>query len=50
MQRELVDERRWIGERRFLHAMSYCMLLPGPEAQQLAIYTRLAAQRLGRRR
>ncbi|WP_343061430.1 chromate efflux transporter [Nocardioides luti] len=39
MQRELVDERRWIGERRFLHALSYCMLLPGPEAQQLAIYT-----------
>jgi chromate transporter len=39
MQRELVDERRWIGERRFLHALSFCMLLPGPEAQQLAIYT-----------
>ena len=39
MHRELVDERRWIGERRFLHAMSYCMLLPGPEAQQLAIYS-----------
>ncbi|WP_182541508.1 chromate efflux transporter [Nocardioides ginsengisegetis] len=39
MQRTLVDERRWIGERRFLHALSYCMLLPGPEAQQLAIYT-----------
>jgi chromate transporter len=39
MQRSLVDERRWIGERRFLHALSYCMLLPGPEAQQLAIYT-----------
>ncbi|WP_028642901.1 chromate efflux transporter [Nocardioides sp. URHA0020] len=39
MQRELVDERRWIGERRFLHALSYCMLLPGPEAQQLAVYT-----------
>lgn len=39
MQRELVDERRWLGERRFLHALSYCMLLPGPEAQQLAIYT-----------
>jgi chromate transporter len=38
MQRELVDERRWIGERRFLHALSFCMLLPGPEAQQLAIY------------
>lgn len=39
MQRELVDERRWLGERRFLHALSYCMLLPGPEAQQLAVYT-----------
>ena len=39
MQRELVDERRWIGEKRFLHALNYCMLLPGPEAQQLAIYT-----------
>ena len=38
MQRELVDERRWIGHRRFLHALSYCTLLPGPEAQQLAIY------------
>jgi chromate transporter len=38
MQRVLVDERRWIGERRFLHALSYCMLLPGPEATQLAIY------------
>jgi len=39
MQRELVDERRWLGERRFLHALSYCMLLPGPEAQQLAVYS-----------
>ena len=38
MQRVLVDERRWIGQRRFLHALNYCMLLPGPEAQQLAIY------------
>ena len=38
MQRILVDERRWIGQQRFLHALSYCMLLPGPEAQQLAIY------------
>jgi chromate transporter len=38
MQRALVDERRWIGQRRFLHALNYCMLLPGPEAQQLAIY------------
>ena len=38
MHRLLVDELRWIGERRFLHALNYCMLLPGPEAQQLAIY------------
>ncbi|MFC9361792.1 chromate efflux transporter [Rhodococcus sp. NPDC057014] len=39
MQRTLVDEKRWIGQKRFLHALNYCMLLPGPEAQQLAIYT-----------
>ena len=38
MQRILVDEKRWLGHRRFLHALNYCMLLPGPEAQQLAIY------------
>ena len=38
MQRHLVDERRWTGQKRFLHALNYCMLLPGPEAQQLAIY------------
>lgn len=38
MQRALVDEKRWIGQRRFLFAMSYCTLLPGPEAQQLATY------------
>ncbi|HEX8654390.1 MAG TPA: chromate efflux transporter [Allosphingosinicella sp.] len=38
MHRILVEERRWIGEGRFLHALNYCMLLPGPEAQQLAIY------------
>lgn len=38
MHRSVVDEHRWIGERRFLHALNYCMLLPGPEAQQLAIY------------
>src|SRR6185369_9614439 len=36
--RVLVDEKRWIGEHRFLHALNYCMLLPGPEAQQLATY------------
>ncbi len=39
MQRTLVDEKRWIGQKRFLHALNFCMLLPGPEAQQLAIYT-----------
>src|SRR5215211_2476455 len=38
MHRELVERRRWLGEERFLHALNYCMLLPGPEAQQLAIY------------
>jgi chromate transport protein ChrA len=38
MHRVLVEERRWIDERRFLHALNYCMLLPGPEAQQLATY------------
>lgn len=38
MHRILVEEKRWIGEARFLHALNYCMLLPGPEAQQLAIY------------
>jgi chromate transporter len=38
MHRDLVDRRRWISEERFLHALNYCMLLPGPEAQQLAIY------------
>ncbi|NWF24692.1 chromate efflux transporter [Streptomyces sp. PKU-EA00015] len=39
MQRALVEDKRWIGQQRFNHALSYCMLLPGPEAQQLAIYT-----------
>jgi chromate transporter len=39
MQHTLVDEKRWIGQQRFLHALNFCMLLPGPEAQQLAIYT-----------
>ena len=38
MQRVLVEERRWIGQGRFLHALNYCTLLPGPEAQQLATY------------
>ncbi|TMK90735.1 MAG: chromate efflux transporter [Actinobacteria bacterium] len=39
MHEELVTRRRWLGEDRFLHALSFCLLLPGPEAQQLAIYT-----------
>src|SRR5689334_11318223 len=38
MHRILVEEKRWISEARFLHALNYCMLLPGPEAQQLATY------------
>jgi len=38
MHQELVDKRRWISEKRFLHALNYCMVLPGPEAQQLATY------------
>ena len=38
MHQELVEKRRWISERRFLHALNYCMVLPGPEATQLAIY------------
>lgn len=38
MHTELVERRRWLSERRFLHALNYCMLLPGPEAQQLATY------------
>ncbi len=38
MHTELVERRRWISERRFLHALNYCMMLPGPEAQQLATY------------
>lgn len=38
MHHELVERRRWISEQRFLHALNYCMLLPGPEAQQLATY------------
>ena len=39
MHRILVEEKRWLGEARFLHALNFCMLLPGPEAQQLATYT-----------
>src|SRR5258707_15728428 len=38
MHRILVEEKNWISESRFLHALNYCMLLPGPEAQQLATY------------
>src|SRR5471030_2728069 len=38
MHRIIVDERKWISDKRFLHALNYCMLLPGPEAQQLATY------------
>jgi chromate transporter len=38
MHRIIVEEKKWVGEQRFLHALSYCMLLPGPEAHQLAIY------------
>src|SRR6267142_4184316 len=41
MQDELVEKKRWISNGVFLHALSHCMLLPGPEAQQLAIYIRL---------
>src|SRR5437773_2091232 len=38
MQAELVEKRKWISQSRFLHALNFCMLLPGPEAQQLAAY------------
>jgi len=38
MHQDMVEKRRWISERRFLHALNYCMVLPGPEAQQLAVY------------
>ncbi|MCB1984589.1 MAG: chromate efflux transporter [Burkholderiales bacterium] len=38
MHQDLVERKRWISERRFLHALNYCMMLPGPEAQQLAVY------------
>ena len=38
MHRELVEKRRWVSEKRFLHALNFCMVLPGPEAQQLATY------------
>ena len=38
MHRELVERRGWVSEKRFLHALNFCMVLPGPEAQQLATY------------
>ena len=41
MHRVLVEEKNWISESRFLHALNYCMLLPGPEAQQLNLETSL---------
>src|SRR5258708_30896543 len=47
MHTELVEKKRWIGEERFLHALNYCMLLPGPEAQQLAIYCGWLLHRTG---
>jgi chromate transporter len=46
MHRVLVEEKRWIDETRFLHALNFCMLLPGPEAQQLATYVGWAMHRL----
>src|SRR3979490_285351 len=45
MHAELVERRRWISEHRFLHALNYCMVLPGPEAQQLATYIGWLKQR-----
>jgi chromate transporter len=47
MHQELVERRRWISERRFLHALNFCMLLPGPEAIQLAIYIGWLMHRVG---
>ncbi len=47
MHQELVEKRRWISEKRFLHALNYCMLLPGPEAQQLATYIGWLLHRTG---
>ena len=38
MHRVVVDERRWVDEKRYLHALNFCMVLPGPEALQLAVY------------
>jgi chromate transporter len=47
MHRILVEEKQWISERRFLHALNYCMLLPGPEAHQLAVYIGWLMHRIG---
>jgi len=47
MHRILVEEKKWISERRFLHALNYCMLLPGPEAQQLVVYIGWLMHRVG---
>jgi hypothetical protein len=47
MHQELVEKRRWLSEQRFLHALNYCMLLPGPEAQQLATYIGWLMHRTG---
>jgi chromate transporter len=47
MHRVLVEEQRWIGEERFLHALNFCMLLPGPEAMQLATYVGWRLHRMG---
>ena len=47
MHSELVEQKRWISEKRFLHALNYCMLLPGPEAQQLATYIGWLMHRTG---
>jgi chromate transporter len=49
MHRDLVDTKRWISERRFLHALNFCMVLPGPEAQQLATYIGWLMHRTGAR-
>ncbi|MCU0736162.1 MAG: chromate transporter, partial [Methylotetracoccus sp.] len=47
MHHDLVEKKRWISERRFLHALNYCMFLPGPEAQQLASYIGWLMHRTG---
>src|SRR5437667_12068039 len=49
MHQDLVERKRWISEKRFLHAPNYCMMLPGPEAQQLATYIRCMMHRTWRR-